>query len=392
MSLTPIYLDNAATSPVRPEVLDAMMPYLTGETFGNPSSVHGVGRAARAGLEAARGQIAHAVGAQVNEVYFTSGGTEANNLAVLGAAQRAHKLNKPFRVAVGATEHKSVLGAAHAVARLGGEEIIVGVDQTGRVRRDDLEQALERGVSVISIMAVNNETGILHDVRDIAARCMRAGVPLHCDAVQAMGKIPFTLRDWPCAILTLSGHKLGAAKGIGVLVLRDRAILEATIHGGSQQHGIRPGTENVSGAVGMGRAVELAVSELADVPKHVAALRDAFESRIRDVISDVVVHGAVVPRGPHISCMSFPGTSSESMMTQLDLGGVACSTGAACTSGAVEPSHVLDAMDVPRELAVAGMRFSFGHQNTEDEVERAVIAVQVARKKAKRLSGVLGRV
>ena len=159
----------------------------------------------------------------------------------------------------------------------------------------------------------------------------------------------------------------------------------------TQQHGIRPGTENVPGAVGMGRAVELAASELAVVPKDVAALRDTFESRIRDVISDVVVHGAVVPRGPNISCMSFPGTSSESMMAQLDLGGVACSTGAACTSGAVEPSHVLEAMGVPRELALTGVRFSFGHQNTEDEVERAVIAVQIARKKAKRLSGVLGR-
>ena len=205
MSETPIYLDNAATSPVRPEVLDAMMPYLTTQTFGNPSSVHGVGRAARAGLEAARRQIADALGAQGDEVYFTSGGTEANNLAVLGAALGAQKLNKPFRVAFGTTEHKSVVGAAHAVARLGGEEIMIGVDQTGRIRRDHLEQALERGVSVVSIMAVNNETGILHDVRDIAARCMRAGVALHCDAVQAMGKIPFTLHDWPCAILTLSG-------------------------------------------------------------------------------------------------------------------------------------------------------------------------------------------
>src|SRR5713226_9361903 len=229
-----VYLDNAATTPVRSEVLEAMLPYLGRDAFGNPSSPHRFGRAARAGVEEAKRSIAEALGAEPGQVIFTSGGTEADNLA-----------------------------AAHAVARLGGEEIILPVDGTGQVAEDALDRALARGVAVVSVMWVNNEIGVVQPVARLAARCHEAGVPFHVDGVQAFGKIPVSLHDVACTLLTISGHKIGAPKGIGALVVRDRHVIEAIIHGGGQQFGIRPGTENVPGIVGLGAAVALAAREQA---------------------------------------------------------------------------------------------------------------------------------
>src|SRR5216110_2568310 len=200
------YLDNAATTPVRPEVLEAMLPYLGSDAFGNPSSAHRFGRAARAGIEAAKRQVAEAVGAEPNQVVFTSGGTEADNLAIIGAALAARDRDGPFRVAVSATEHKAALAAAHAVTHLGGEEIILPVTASGLVEKDALEQAIARGVAIVSVMWVNNEVGTRQPVAAIAARCSDAGVPFHSDAVQAFGKVPVSLRDVDCSLLTISGH------------------------------------------------------------------------------------------------------------------------------------------------------------------------------------------
>src|SRR5216110_2800278 len=255
------YLDNAATTPVRPEVLEAMLPYLGKEAFGNPSSAHRFGRAARAGIEEAKRTIAEAVGAEPNQVVFTSGGTEADNLAIIGAALAARDRGGPFRVAVSATEHKAALAAAHAVKHLGGDEVILPVTASGQVERESLDRVLKHGVAVVSVMWANNEVGTLQPVGALASRCCDAGVLFHSDAVQAFGKVPVSLRDVNCTFLTISGHKIGAPKGVGALIVRDRKAVEAIIHGGGQQFGIRPGTENVHGIVGLGVAARLAAAE-----------------------------------------------------------------------------------------------------------------------------------
>jgi cysteine desulfurase len=396
-----VYLDNAATTPVRPEVLEAMLPYLGRDAFGNPSSAHRFGRAARAGIEEAKRTIADVLGggAEPGHVIFTSGGTEADNLAVIGGALAARGRGGPFRVAVSAIEHKAVLAAAHAVVHLGGEAIILPVDGAGVVSVDALEEALQRGggiggvggVALVCVMWVNNEVGTVQPVEQLAARCREAGVPFHVDAVQAFGKIPVSLRDVPCTLLTLSGHKIGAPKGIGALIVRDRHVVEAIIHGGGQQFGIRPGTENVPGIVALGKAVELAAREQAEFAARVAALRDDLERRLLAVVPDAVVNAARGARAPHVSNVSIPGTDSEALLMHLDLAGIACSSGSACSTGAVEPSHVLTAMGVPRELGVAALRFSFGKENTGEDVETVIDAIPKVVGKVRALSAVLHR-
>jgi len=389
-----VYLDNAATTPVRPEVLEAMLPYLGRDAFGNPSSAHRFGRTARAGVEEAKRTIAEVLGGGVEpgHVIFTSGGTEADNLAVIGAALAARDRGGPFRVAVSAIEHKAVLAAAHAVVHLGGEEVILPVDGEGAVSLEALDEALARGsVAVVAVMWVNNEVGAVQPVARLAERCREAGVPFHVDAVQAFGKIPVSLRDVPCTLLTLSGHKIGAPKGIGALIVRDRHVVEAIIHGGGQQFGIRPGTENVPGIAALGKAVELAAQEQAGFASRVAALRDELERRLLAIVPDAVVNAARGPRAPHVSNVSIPGTDSEALLMHFDLAGIACSSGSACSTGAVEPSHVLTAMGVPRELGVAALRFSFGKDSSEEDVEAVIGAMPKIVEKVRALSAVLHR-
>jgi len=391
MSRRLVYLDNAATTPVRPEVLEVMLPYLGKDAFGNPSSAHRFGRAARAGIEEAKRTIAEALGAEPGQVIFTSGGTEADNLAVIGAALAARDQGRPFRVAVSAIEHKAVLAAAHAVRHLGGEEIILPVHASGMVDEGALTEALGRGVAAVSVMWVNNEVGVVQPVARLAARCREAGVCFHSDAVQAFGKLPVSLADVGCTLLTISGHKIGAPKGIGALVVRDRHAVEAIIHGGGQQFGIRPGTENVPGIVGLAKAVELAADEQADLAPCVRSLRDELERRLLEVVPDAVINGWQAERAPHVCNVSIPGTDSEALLMHLDLAGIACSSGSACSTGAVEPSHVLTAMGVPRELGVAALRFSFGKDNTVEDVEAVVAALPKIVEKVRALSAVLHR-
>src|SRR3989440_6574954 len=299
-----VYLDNAATTPVRPEVLEAMLPYLGRDAFGNPSSAHRFGRAARAGLEEAKRTIAEALGAEPGQVIFTSGGPEADNLAVMGCALAAGEGGGPFRVAVWAIEQKAVLAAAHAVTRLGGEEIVLPVDACGVVTEQTLAAALDRGVAVVSVMWVNNEVGALQPLARLAARCGAASVPFHADAVQAFGKIPVSLRDVDCTLLTISGHKIGAPKGIGALIVRDRHAVEAIIHGGGQQFGIRPGTENVPGIIGLGIAAKLAAQEQPALAARLRELRDELERRVLAIVPDAVINGWPSERAPHISSIS----------------------------------------------------------------------------------------
>ena len=386
-----VYLDNAATTPVRPEVLDAMLPYLGADAFGNPSSAHRFGRAARAGIEEAKRRVAEAVGAEPNQVIFTSGGTEADNLAVIGAALASRDHGGPFRVAVSATEHKAILAAAHAVKHLGGDEIVLPVDGNGVVEADAFGAALAQGVAVASVMWVNNEVGTVQPIAALALRCRDAGVPFHSDAVQAFGKLPISLSAAPCTFLTISGHKIGAPKGIGALIVRDRHAVEAIVHGGGQQYGIRPGTENVPGIIALGKAAELAARELDTTAAHVRGLRDELERRILAIVPDAVIHGRDAERAPQTLNASSPGTDSEALLMHLDLAGIACSSGSACTTGSVDPSHVLTAMGVPRELGISALRFSFGKQNTPEDVSAVAEALPKIVEKVRALSGVLGR-
>jgi cysteine desulfurase len=339
MPLPPVYLDYAATTPVRSDVLEAMLPYLNSGSFGNPSSAHRFGRAARAGLEQARKEVAAAVGAEPSQVVFTSGGTEADNLAVIGAALAA----------------------------------------------------LARNPAVVSVMWVNNETGVRQPVEEIARRCAAAGVLLHSDAVQAFGKVPVALTDLPCTLLTISGHKIGAPKGIGALIVRDRKAVEAMIHGGGQQFGIRPGTENVAGAVALGRAAALAAAEQSSESARLAGLRDSLIERLRAVVPDLVVHGIAAPRAPHVLSIGIPGADSEALLMHLDLAGVAASGGSACSTGAMEPSHVLTAMGIPRALALGSIRLSLGHETRAEDLDRVVEVFPKVVEKVRKLSVVLGR-
>lgn len=386
-----VYLDNAATTPVRPEVLEVMLPYLGAAAFGNPSSAHRFGRAARAGIEEAKRAIAAALGAEPSQVIFTSGGTEADNLAVVGAALAARDRGRPFRVAVSGVEHKAVLAAAQFVVHLGGEAIILRVNASGTVDPEALERALSAGVGLVSAVWVNNETGVIQPVAQFAARCLEAGVPFHTDAVQALGKIPVSFRESGVSLLTISGHKVGAPKGIGALIVRERRTVEAILHGGGQQFGIRPGTENVPGIVGLGKAVQLAVAEQAELAARLRTLRDDLERRLLAVVPDAVINAWQAERAPHISNVSIPGTDSEAMLMHLDMAGIACSSGSACSTGSVEPSHVLSAIGVPQELGVAALRFSFGRENTAADVDAVIAALPKAVEKVRALGAVLQR-
>jgi cysteine desulfurase len=387
----PVYLDHAATTPVRSEVLEAMMPYLTDQTFGNPSSAHRFGRAARAGIEQARREIAEALGAEPSQVIFTSGGTEADNLGIVGAALAARDRGEAMCAAVSAIEHKAVLAAAHAVCHLGGREVLLPVDRRGILDLHALDEALAAAPAIVSVMWVNNEVGIVQPVADIAARCHDKGAIFHTDAVQAIGKVPVSVRELRCTLLTISGHKIGAPKGIGALIVRDRKAIEAIIHGGGQQFGIRPGTENVAGAVALGRAVQLAAAEQPSVAERVASLRDLLAGRLKATVSDLVVNAEESTRAPHLLSVAIPGADSEALLMHFDLAGVAVSSGSACSTGAVEPSHVLVAMGIPRELALGTIRFSLGRDTTEADIERAMEVVPGVVEKVRKLAGVLGR-
>lgn len=385
----PIYLDHAATTPVRPEVLEAMLPFFN-VSWGNPSSSHRFGRAARAGLEQAKREVAEAIGAEPNQVIFTSGGTEADNLALIGSALAARSHGRRMHVVTTAIEHKAVLAAAHAVVTLGGEETVLGVDDDGTVRFDELDAALSREPALVSVMWVNNEVGAVQPMNEIGARCATAGVPLHSDAVQAFGKLPIDLAACGCRLLSISGHKIGAPKGIGALIVRDRRIVDAIIHGGGQQYGIRPGTENVAGAVAMGHAARLARQELEAESARIGALRDTLRAGLAAAVPDIVVHDHGV-RAPHILSASVPGADAEALLMHLDLAGIACSGGSACSTGAVEPSHVLTAMGVERSLALGTVRFSLGHDTSASDIDAVIQAFPGIVARVRQLTSSLGR-
>ena len=381
-----IYLDHAATTPVRDEVLEAMQPYF-GARFGNPSSTHRWGREARAALEEARERIARCMGAKTEEIIFTSGGTEGDNLAILGA-WRASRGAGRNAIATTPIEHKAVLGAVHQAVREGAREQIIAVDENGCVDVEAFRAAMSDDVAVCTVMWVNNEIGTIQPIEEIAPIAKARGAMFHTDAVQAFGKVTIDASRVPFDVLTMSGHKIGAPKGIGATFIRRGTNLEPLFHGGSQGLGRRPGTENVASAVGLARACELATEERESDSARVGALRDRLEAALLERIPDAVVHGRGAPRAPHILNLSVPGVDSESMLMALDLAGVACSSGSACQSGSVTPSHVLTALGVKPDLATGAIRMSLGCLTTEDCVQRVTELFPALIAKARRLSGV----
>ncbi len=365
----PIYLDHAATTPVRPEVRAAMEPFY-GPQFGNPSSAHRWGRAARAALDEARERLGATFGARPDEVVFTSGGTEADNVAGLGA-WRARRAAGRRAVVTTPVEHKAVLAAVHHAATEGAQERFVAVDGDGVVDLASAERALDGDAAVCSVMWVNNETGVVQPVPALAARARAAGVAMHTDAVQAFGRLRVDVREVPVDLLTLSGHKLGAPKGVGALYVRRGTALAPLFHGGAQDRGRRPGTENVAYAVGLATAAELAVAEREAEGARLAALRDALEAAILAGAPDAVVHGRGAERAPHVTSVSVPGADGAALLLALDLHGVAAAGGSACQTGAAEPSHVLLAMGVEPSLAAGAVRLSVGALTTPECVARA---------------------
>jgi len=353
----PVYLDHNATTPVRPEAAEAVVAALS--TVGNPSSVHAFGRAMRRLLEEAREAVAALVGGPVGGVVFTGGGSEANNLALGGCGRR--------NVVVSAVEHDSVAGAAPSAA-------IVPVDGDGLVNLDHLATMLV-GIgqeAVVSVMLANNETGVVQPVAEVAAIARRHGALVHCDAVQAAGRLPIDMTSLGVHMMTLSAHKIGGPQGIGALVVADGVSIEPLVRGGGQENRRRAGTQNVPGAVGFGAASRLAAGECrSDSP--LAAWRDRLEAALKSVEPDLKIFGEGAPRLPNTSCLAAPGMLSETQVMALDLAGVAVSAGAACSSGRVGPSRVLAAMG-GGDLANAAIRISFGWTSREGDVDRLVAA------------------
>jgi cysteine desulfurase len=381
----PVYLDHAATTPVREEVVAAMQPFF-GPRFGNPSSVHRWGREARTALDEARERVGRCLGASADEIVFTSCGTEADNMALIGV-WRARRGERGRGAAVSTpVEHKAVLGALHQIAREGGEERLLSVEPTGRVDAASFAALVREDAAVCSVMWANNEIGTLQDVPAMAELSRSRGVVFHTDAVQAFGKVEIDARRTPFDLLSVSGHKVGAPKGIGALFIRRGTPMEPLLFGGSQDRGRRPGTENVAMAVGLACAAELAVAEREEEVRRLAALRDRLESAILARVPDAVIHGRGMPRAPHISNISVPGTDSESMLIALDLRGIACSAGSACQSGSINPSHVLEAMGVSADVARAAIRISFGAMSTDASVDRMLEVFPMLVEKARRLA------
>jgi cysteine desulfurase len=376
-----IYLDHNATTPLDAAVLEAMLPYLR-EDYGNPSSLHWFGQRARAAVEAARAEVGALVGAEPAEIVFCASGSESDNTALRGVAARA---KPPRRKIVCSTiEHHAVINTAKAMREEGWPIDLVRVTESGLVDLDDLRARLDDTTALVSVMLANNETGLLQPVSDVARLARERGTLVHCDAVQAAGKVPIDVRALDVDLLSLSAHKLYGPKGVGCLYVRRGTPLAALVRGGGQERNRRAGTENVAGIVGFGAAAALARARLEEEAARLSALRARFESQVL-AIPGARLNGAG-PRLPNTVNVSFDGAEAEGLLMALDLTGIAISTGAACAAGGVEPSHVLRAMGLPPERVQSSLRLSLGRGTTEAHVERTVEALRdaVARQLGKR--------
>jgi cysteine desulfurase len=387
-----VYLDFNATTPVDPEVLDAMLPYFSTE-FGNAASIHRFGQTARTAVEKARAQVAALIGARPQEIVFTSGGTESDNHAILGMislsltsdtsssaiASRPHLITTE-------TEHEAVLNTCQALEKQGVAVTYLPVTCNGQIELETLRAAIRRETVLITIMHANNELGTLQPIEEIGCIAAEADVYFHTDAVQSIGKVPVDVHAMNLDLLSLSGHKIYAPKGVGALYVRAGTHLRQLLYGGHHQRGFRPGTENVAGIVGLGKAAELARKSLAPEAAQVNTLRDRLELGLLQSVPQSQVNGGSAPRTPNTTNILFPGIEGEALLIALDLKGLAVSTGAACSSGAVEPSHVLTAIGLAPEDARASLRFSLGRHTSPAEIDFALELVPAAVAQLRQLS------
>lgn len=370
-----IYLDNAATTPLAPEVLEEMIPYMT-ECCGNPSSVHATGREARRALEAARERTAKALGAEKQEIYFTSGGSESDNWAVLGAALAG----KGRHVITSAVEHHAVLYPCRWLEKQGCEVTYLPVDGRGRVDPGDAERAVRSDTALISIMTANNEIGTLEPVGEIGAMARERGILFHTDAVQAVGAVPLDLKEMPVDLMSVSAHKFNGPRGIGLLYIRQGTRIDPLIRGGAQERGMRAGTENTAGAVGLAAALGEAVRDIGAKTERIRRLRDLLITGVLAEIPEARLNGDPVNRLPGNVHFSFPGIDGEALLLRMDLAGIACSGGSACTSGSPEVSHVLTALGQDPETARSGLRMTLSGRTTEAEIRETLrVLIPVVR-------------
>jgi len=370
-----IYLDNAATAPLRREVAEAIWPILT-QGFGNPSSHHRVGEAAAATLKTARGRIARVLGCRPGEITITSGGTEADNLALKGLALGAPRGRHIITTAL---EHEAVLDSCDYLHRLHGFEItLLPTDATGRVDPAALARVIRPDSTLVSIHYANNEIGTVQPIRELAAIARAAGVPMHTDAVQAAGWLPLNVAELGVDALSISGHKLGAPQGVGALYLRGRLPVEPVLHGGGQERGKRSGTENVAGAFGLATALDLAEAERVDLAPRLAALRDAFNAAVLESTPGAALTGHPLHRLPGHASFTFAGTGGEAVLLELERFDIVCSSGSACAAGSDEPSHVLTALGVPADLAQTAVRFTLSAGTTAADLTEAATRVREA--------------
>lgn len=390
-----IYLDNNATTPVHPAVLEAMLPYF-GAEFGNPSSAHRFGQLARQAIEGARESVAALIGARSSEIVFTSGGTEADNAAVFGVMggvmggvvgqalrSQSKSAGSPPHLITSAIEHDAVLNACRALEKRGISVTYIPVGAEGIVSPDAIRGALRPETALISIMRANNEIGTLQPVAEIGEIAAEAGIPFHTDAVQSAGKVSVDVNRLRVDLLSISAHKFYGPKGAGALFIRKGMQIDPLLHGGGNERGRRPGTENVAAIAGLGKAAELARADLAETSAYLRELRDRLEQGLLARIPGTRVNGDPARRVPNTSNLLLPGVESESLVIALDLAGVACSAGAACSSGAADPSHVLSAIGLMPAEARASVRLSVGRTNTAEEIDKAleIIPAAVARQR-----------
>ncbi|PYV92093.1 MAG: cysteine desulfurase NifS [Acidobacteria bacterium] len=380
-----VYFDNNATTPVLPEVLQAMQPYFS-EHFGNASSIHHHGHETRAAVERARESVASLLGCRSSEIVLTSGGTEGDNLAIFGLVRTGD------HVITSTIEHHAVLNSCKRLQESGCELSYIHVDGRGLVDPDDVRRALRPNTKLITIMMANNETGVIQPVEEIGKIAAEADVYFHTDAVQAAGKIPINVKSMQCDVLSISGHKMHAPQGVGALYVRKGTLLQALFYGGSHERSRRAGTENVPGIVGLGRAAELAAEGFTNGSiEKMRALRDRLEKAVLAELGSAGVNGEGASRVSNTTNVFFDYIDGEALVIALDLKGLAVSTGAACSSGAIEPSHVLTAMGVTADRARASLRFSLGKQNTENEIDFALQLVPPTVARLRDLSPVYNR-
>ena len=378
-----IYLDHNSTTPVAPEVLEAMLPYFSAEA-GNASSIHSFGQRARAAVERARGAVAALIGARPSEIVFTSGGTESDNLAIFGIVAADARARK--HVIATQIEHHAVLNTCQALERQGVEVTYLPVSRAGVVNPEDVRRAVRAETVLITVMHANNELGTVQPVEEIGRIAAEADIYFHTDAVQSAGKLPLAVERLGVDLLSISAHKLRGPKGVGALYVRKGTRLRPLFYGGHHERDRRPGTENVAGIVGLGRAAQLAVANLQADAARIGALRDRLETELLARVPDTHVDGAGAPRTPNTTNIMFSFVEGEALVIALDLKGLACSTGAACSAGAIEPSHVLTAIGLPPDEARASLRFSLGHETTDADVDAAISIVPAAVAQLRELS------